>query len=576
MLIPDRMKRQAHVAKVLRGPRSVLPRRRVEGGVPCAEPQRLLLLEDDPNDAELLRRTLVAEWPGCEIVLVHNQLGFETTLNGDSFDLILCDYRLPGYDGLSALALARQRLPEVPVIFVSGGMGDGVAEESLRAGATDYVLKDRLARLAPAIRRALKEKEERARRELAEASMLKVQARLAQTNKDLWRKNEEIQNFYHTLAHELKTPLTAAREFISITMDGLAGPLNEKQLEYLGVAKASCNQLRMCINDLFDATRLETGKLALDLKLGSMAKVAQGVMQAMGREAIKKSIAVDLELEDGLPEVPLDEHRMTQIVTNLLNNAIKYTPAGGRIVIKVEQAGGCPEGVQVSVADRGCGIPKEKQERIFERLYQVKAGDATTEQGVGLGLYLCRELVHLHGGSIWVESEPGKGSTFSFVLPKSQRSLRSNLLVVDDDPGMLEMLGLLLTSNQYEVRTACDGVEGLEEMRRRAPEIVIMDLAMPKLNGPAMLREIRQDWGAMPVIIHTGFGDGELMKQALEHSPFTVLAKPCSADQILDTVRNIERSGDTALWKRNHFGLPKPAFQRERRPQMEKSKEKIL
>ena len=521
----------------------------------------MLLLEDDPNDVELLRRSLVGEWPACQIVLVHDESGFETALKMDRFDLILCDYRLPRYDGLSALARARQLAPEVPVIFVSGGMGDGVADESLRAGATDYVLKDRLARLVPAIRRALKEKEERARRERAEAAMLRVQARLAQTNKDLLRKNEEIQSFYHTLSHELKTPLTAAREFISITMDGLAGALNEKQLGYLGVALASCNQLRACINDLFDATRLETGKLALELKPRSLANVAQSVAQVMEREAGRKGIVLALELAEGLPEVPLDEHRMTQVVTNLLNNAIKYTPAGGTITIKVEEVEGSPEVVQLSVADTGCGIAKEKQQRIFERLYQVKAGDAATEQGVGLGLYLCRELVHLHGGSIWLESEPGKGSTFGFVLPKSQRSLRSDLLVIDDDPGVLEMLGLLLTSNHYEVRTARDGREGLEEMRRRAPEMVIMDLAMPKQNGAVTLKKIRKSWGDIPVIIHTGFGDGELMRQAMEHSPFTVLAKPCSADQILDTVRNLERSGDTALWRRKHFGLPKPAYQ---------------
>ena len=540
--------------------RPVLPGGRAEGGTRGVELQRLLLLEDDSNDAELLRRTLVAEWPGCEIVLVQNQVGFETALKGDSFDLILSDYRLPGFDGLSALALARQRLPDVPVIFVSGGMGDGVADESLRAGATDYVLKHRLARLAPAIRRALKEKAERARREKAEANMLRAQARLAKSNKDLSRKNEEIESFYHTLSHELKTPLTAASEFISITMEGLAGPLNEKQLEYLGVAQASCNQLRRCINDLFDATRLETGKLALDLKPGALANVAQSVMQVMGREASRKSIALELELAEGLPEVPLDEHRMTQVVMNLLNNAVKYTPAGGRIGIKVHEAGGSRGLVQFSVSDTGCGIPKEKQERIFERLYQVKAGDATTEQGVGLGLYLCRELVHLHRGHIWVESEPGKGSTFSFVLPKNEHALGSDLLVIDDDPGVLEMLGVLLTSNHYEVRTARDGGEGLEEMRRRTPEIVIMDLAMPKLNGALTLREIRQGWGDLPVIIHTGFGDGDLMKQALEHSPFTLLAKPCSTDQILATVRNLERSGDTAIWKRKHFGLPKPAI----------------
>jgi signal transduction histidine kinase len=524
------------------------------------EPRRLLMVEDDPNDAELLRRTVTAEWPDCQVVRVSSRPGFEAAVAEGGFDLILCDYCLPGYDGLSALALARERIPGIPLIFVSGGIGEGVAVESLRAGATDYVLKDRLARLGPAIRRALKEREESALRAQAETKMLGVQAKLAQMNQDLLRKNQEIQNFYHTLSHELKTPLTSAGEFISITMDGLAGPLNARQAEYLGIAQASCNQLRRCINDLLDATRLETGKLTLELKPASLAAVAQRVVKIMERQASKKSIILTLELEENLPPLPLDEHRMTQVMTNLLTNAIKYTLAGGSVLIKVAKAPGCPELVQVSVADTGRGIAKEEQERIFDRLYQVKAGDATTEQGVGLGLYLCRELVHLHGGTIRVESELGNGSTFSFVLPMKQQFLQSKLLVIDDDPEILEMLWLLLSSAHYDVRTARDGAEGLQEMRREAPDMVILDLAMPRLNGAATLKEIRKRWGALPIILYTGLVDSELMKEAMEYSPFTLLAKPCTADQVLQTVHSLERSADTAVWKRNHHGLSKPVF----------------
>src|SRR5207237_2771386 len=115
---------------------------------------------------------------------------------------------------------------------------------------------------------------------------------------------------------------------------------------------------------------------------------------------------------------------------------------------------------------------------------------------------------------------PGKGSTFCFVLPKSQQSLRSNLLVIDDDPDMLDMLRQLLTSEQYNVRTARDGQEGLAEIRRQTPDIVLLDLAMPELSGAATLKEIRKHWGQIPVIVHTAFSDGDLMKQALASSPF--------------------------------------------------------
>ncbi len=354
-------------------------------------PRRLLLLEDYPDDAELLRRSLAIEWPDCEIVLLSTEGGFRAALQQKGCDLILSDYSLPGFDGLAALAVARQECPEVPFLFVSGAIGDEIAVESLKAGATDYVLKDRLARLVPAIRRALKEAEERARRREAEEQ-------LEQSNKDLLRTNQEIQNFYHTLSHELKTPLTS-------------------------VALDSCNQLRVCINDLLDAARLETGKLALDLKPSSLAALIKRVVTTMGQAAADKRIELMQEIEPCLPEASLDQNRMTQIITNLLSNAIRHTPEGGKIVIQAGLAAACPDCIQVSVSDTGCGIAKEDQGRVFDRLYQIKAGDAASDQGLGLGLYLCRELVQLHGGKIWVESQVGQGSTFSFLLPLSQPSI---------------------------------------------------------------------------------------------------------------------------------------------------------
>ena len=255
-------------------------------------------------------------------------------------------------------------------------------------------------------------------RKEVEKKMRRIRVRLEQTNQDLRRKNREIQNFYHTLSHELKTPLTSAGEFISIVMDGLAGPVSHTQMEYLGIARQSCNQLRFCINDLLDATRLETGKLAIELKRSSLIPVIHRVLTTMRSRAKEKGITLSHELQPALQDLPLDELRMTQVISNLLGNAIKYTPPGGSVTIEACDASGRPEFIQVSVRDTGCGVPTEEHERIFDRLYQVKSGDATTEQGVGLGLYLCRELVQLHGGEIRVESQLGKGSTFSFVLPK--------------------------------------------------------------------------------------------------------------------------------------------------------------
>jgi len=526
-------------------------------------PQKLLLLEDDSSDIELLKKRLAQAWPGWQLVITSTEAGFREALAANRFDLIISDYALAGFHGLEALSIARQRCPEVPFIFLSGMLGDDVAVEALKAGATDYVLKDRPAQLVPAIRRALKEahvaatrkqieaqlrfsakalktsvlryenlvnsvdgivwqadfpslrftfvsaqcerllgypadqwidepdfwqshiyprdrertiglltrltadhqydtfeyrmvaadgrvvwfsdmvsvrfesgKTEQAQgvmvditaRKQAEERVSRIQAKLRETNKKLVRRNKEIQNFYHTLSHELKTPLTSAREFVSIVLDGLAGPLTKSQTEYLGIAKDSCNQLRVCIDDLLDATRLETGKMTLEVKPCSLAQLFQKAVFSIQRSGSAKDITIFQEVHPNLPEIPLDESRITQVITNLLNNAIKFTPRGGQILIRAAEWATHPEYVQVSITDTGRGIPMSEQEHIFDRLYQVKAGDATTEQGIGLGLYLCRELIQLHGGAISVESAVGRGSTFSFVLPKTMDSARAKRL----------------------------------------------------------------------------------------------------------------------------------------------------
>jgi signal transduction histidine kinase len=520
---------------------------------------RLLLLEDGPDDVFIIRRRLSAELPECEVVSVATKAEFSEALKAGEWDVILSDYLLRAFHGLEALGIARELRPDIPFLFLSGMVGDEVAVESLKAGATDYVLKDRPARLVPAIQRALKEAEVLAHRRHAEKENQRIQAELEETNRDLVRKNHEIQEFYHTLSHELKTPLTSASEFISIVMDGLAGPVNKTQLEYLAIAQDSCRQLRGCINDLLDATRLDTGKLTVELKPTALDELVHRVVSAMRPVAMQKKVALTEKVQPNLPRIPLDEYRITQVINNLLSNALKFTPEEGCIDVKVGEAGSMPDVLEISISDTGCGIVKEDRDRIFDRLYQVKAGDAATGQGLGLGLYLCRELVQLHGGNIRVESGPGQGSTFTFVLPKDQQLRWSNVLLVDDDSAMLDMLRTCL-EREFNVRTARDGDEALQQMRRQLPDIMVLDLAMPQKDGPAVLEQVRNTWGAVPVIIHTGHADGQLLKRAMGFSPFTLVAKPCSPDMLVEAIRKVQRSADTAMWKKNHGDITRQNF----------------
>jgi PAS domain S-box-containing protein len=639
----------------------------------------MLILEDDNCAAELLQQRILHEWPGCTFVHATNKADYLNAIASDSFDIILSDYAIPDFSGMQALAGARKECPEIPFLFFSGAISDEVAVEGLKGGAVDYIMKDRPARLVPAIKRALDLAEFNSRRvehedlvnsvdgivwqadlpslqfifvsqqaerilgypieqwlrepdfwqnhihpddremavnvcrnltpeqnhpdfeyrmiaadgrivwlrdmvnartrrnksrriqgimvdvttnKLAEQKIQDVQLKLEQSNKDLLRRNQEVQNFYHVLSHELKTPLTAAREFVSLVMDGLAGPLNKTQAEYLGIARESCNQLRVCINDLLDTTRIETGKLSLEFTSVDLVELARRVVKTMQSTAIGRNIHLTLESEPDLPTITADESRVTQVITNLVDNAFKFTPSDGRVSVKIREVPGRDDFVQVSVSDTGRGIPKGEEDSIFDRLYQIKTGDATSGHGIGLGLYLCRELVWLHGGVIWVKSDPGKGSAFTFMLPRVQRRTQADVLLIDDEPKILDTVSAMLET-EYSVRTATDGEEGIKEMHRKCPDIVIMDLSMPNVDGVEVLKAIRDNWSSVPVIVHTAYSEGDIMKRAMEYSPFTLLSKPSGMDALLRAVRCLslgvekEYDGETRILEKSQVFTPR-------------------
>lgn len=255
-------------------------------------------------------------------------------------------------------------------------------------------------------------------RKLAEECIRTSQSRLTEAHERLVQKHEELQQFYHTVSHEVKTPLTAAREFVSLVLEGLAGPVNATQQEYLTIAQESCDQMRTCINDMLDVTRLETGKMSVELKPSCLGELAQRVVTRLKPVAERKRIRLSCGFKPGRLTVVMDETRIGQVLSNLLSNALKFTPAGGRVTVTAKPAREAGH-VELLVSDTGCGIPAAHVHRIFDRLYQVREEPASSCLGLGLGLYICQELVHLHHGSIHVESTAGQGSTFTVTLPVS-------------------------------------------------------------------------------------------------------------------------------------------------------------
>ena len=223
--------------------------------------------------------------------------------------------------------------------------------------------------------------------------------------------------FLSHVSHELRSPLTAVKQFTSILLSGLAGELNQEQHEYEQIVLRNTQQLQSMIDNLLEVTRLETGKLVVDRKCVSVADAVSDTLSTLQVTARAKGVALSSHLAPDLPSAHADEMRLRQILTILLDNAIKFTGEGGAASIQARLLQQDPRFLLLEVADTGCGISPERAETIFERLYQVAEPTEASRNGLGLGLYICKGLVTRLGGQIWVDRRPQKGSTFSFTLP---------------------------------------------------------------------------------------------------------------------------------------------------------------
>jgi len=377
---------------------------------------RILLVEDDEDDHILIRDTLgEMDPPPCVLEWARSYEAGLQLINEHHHDLYIFDYRLGAHTGIDLLRtnIANDNL--IPTLLLTGSGGELVAAEALRVGASDYMPKSLMS--PKSLHRAIMNALEKA---TLRRSLMEHQQHLEQTNQILTKQNQEIHRFYHTLAHELKTPLTAAREFTAIILDGLAGPLTSEQQEYLHLSQNCMDQITNQVNDLLDITRLDTGKLSLHQNPEDLSLLISRVVAAMNTTAQHKSLTISVSSQLDTPTVWIDPSRITQVVTNLLSNAMKFTPAGGTITVEASDNPEDPSTVRLSVRDTGCGIAPEHLDHIFDRLFQVEEGHSRVEGGLGLGLTITAEIVRLHGGQITVHSQLGHGTQFIITIPKNE------------------------------------------------------------------------------------------------------------------------------------------------------------
>ncbi len=377
-------------------------------------PARVLIVDDDAVFRSLCRRRLSRDDRSdntCDEV--STAVDALAAVSPGSHDCLLVDYRLPEMLGTELVEQMKTKLGKAmpPVIVLTADGGESAATQAVRVSAADFMSKQDAgtASLCRSVRNAVEQGRLR-------ANVRRQHEQLLAANAALVERAQHIDRFYHTVSHEMKTPLTGAREMTSIMRDELLGALTGEQKEALDDVLVCCDQLARQFHDLLDMTRLDTGKLSLKLERASLESVIRRCLTLAAGEAERRSITLERHGEFDLPDVVMDASRISQVVSNLLNNAIKFTDADGRVRIVIRRSDD-GERLRVRIVDTGTGISREDCQRIFDRLYQVdEHGSDGRNSGIGLGLSIARDIIEGHGESLQVRSRLGAASSFSFSL----------------------------------------------------------------------------------------------------------------------------------------------------------------
>ena len=523
----------------------------------------IIHLEDNPLDHKLVRAQLAADGLHVRLTRVETEAEFRAALaSAEEVDLILADYNLPQFDGLTALRLAAADRPGVPVIIISGAMGEQAAVDILKAGATDYVLKEHPERLASAVRRALREAQDRRVAQQAERQVREARdaAEAANRAKD---------HFLAVLSHELRTPLTPTLTAAQSMETDPALPAEFR--EPVEMIRRNVELEVRLIDDLLDLTRVSRGKLELNLQRTDAHDVLRQAIAICASDLRGKQLELALDLSAPAPCVRADPARLQQVAWNLLKNAVKFTDVGGRVSVRswnepppvpTAAAAGSRAAAPIGwfaaeVSDTGIGIEPAVLTRIFDAFEQ--GGKAITRQfgGLGLGLAISRALAEQHGGTLSAASAgPGRGATFTLRLPVvaaapvttaapspvagcSPDHLQGcRVLLVDDHIDTARAMGRLFKRWGCQVQTADTVASALKAADAVRPDILVSDVGLPDGSGLDLIRQLLARHPVRGIAV-SGFGMEEDLSRSRAAGFLDHLVKPVDVTRLEQTVRRV-------------------------------------
>lgn len=519
---------------------------------------RVLLVEDNPGDVRLIKEMLVdAKYTAFSLECAERLRDGLARLHERETDVVLLDLSLPDSSGLDTFVTFYNAAQGVPIVVLSGLNDETTAVECVKAGAQDYLIKGEvdghllIRSLRYAVGRGILEQE---RYQLLERERIaRAEAEAANHAKD---------EFLAVVSHELRTPLNAmlgwSRMLATGKLDSASARRGVESIERNARAQAQL------IEDLLDISRITTGKLRLNTRPLELSSLINDTVDAMRPAVQAKEITLQVEINDDVGFVLGDSDRLQQVLWNLFSNAIKFTPAGGRVQVTLERIDSY---AQLSVADTGQGIDPEFLPHVFERFRQADSSTTRKFGGLGLGLSIVRSVVEHHGGIVQVASPgEGQGSTFTVLLPllTSQKQIEEStseapsksadegvslaglrVLVLDDDEASREVTAETLLQFGAEVLTTATVSEALEALDLWDPDLMLTNIEMPNEAGYSLMQRVRtresKQSGSIPMI---AYGKPENRVRALNAGYQICVPKPIAAYELAAAVARLGNNTD--------------------------------
>jgi CheY-like chemotaxis protein len=514
---------------------------------------RILIVDDNENIRDVLEEILVLE--GYEVYSCSHAEEALDQAKTVLPDLFLLDIRLPNIDGIELCRILKKdpTTSSIPIIFISGLLGMEEKVRGFNAGAADYITKpfhnlDVLIRVNTHL---MLRKNALQLKSMNDDLEQKIEERTAELRVALdmaEEANHAKSDFLSNINHEMRTPLNGVLGMLKL-MGTL--PMDDDMEMYHSLAEFSARQLSAVISDILEYTQLDAGSMKLRYTSFSLYECLNKVCLLQKTHAENKGLDLSWTLPDAPAFFVSDEIRLVQIVSNLLINAIKYSVSGA-ITLRCTLT----EVLKIEVRDQGPGIPESRIEDIFKPFIQLESPYTKEHNGTGLGLAICRSLSLALGGSLELESREGEGSCFTLILPRQKEEPGKTdqqskdilplerpplILVVEDDTINLYLLEQILESRGWEVLQAMNGEEALEELNSSQPDLILLDMGLPKKSGYEVLKEVRSmgQYDDLPIVAVTAYSHKEDLERFEAAGINDVITKPISEEALFQSISRL-------------------------------------